>query len=223
MGQWRFLFSFALPVVAFVRFAHAWYITPPRHNSEWNEMVQLIVKTFDAPLHDASSIEKIRWSLFEQSLTEAYTLRQYTQTAKRMRGKKYSIFVAKQFGRVVGMAEVGINGASQGMKRPTIGLVCVEKEVRQQGVAADLIIQCEHLVAKVWKENVLYAEVEEVNVAALQFFYSQGFQLSGNQTVHVNVRRRLGFDERPHLLLSKELQSKEVRVPGEINSTRLAT
>ena len=216
MGGWRLWLTFA----ALVGFANAWYIAPPRQNIEWNEMVQLIVKTFDAPPHDASNMERIRWSLFEQSLTEAYTLRQYTQTARRMRGTKYSIFVVKQLGRVIGMVEVGINGSSQ-EKRPTIGLICVEKEFRQQGVAADLITQCEHLVTKVWKESVLYAEVEETNLAALQFFYSQGFQSSGNQTVIVNVRRRLGFDKRPHRLLSKELEI--LQVPGEVNSTRLAT
>lgn len=200
MRGWRFLLSF----IALVSVATAWYITPPRHNSEWNEMVQLIVKTFDAPPYDASKAEKIRWSLFEQTLTQAYTLRQYTRTAKRMRGKKYSIFVAKQLGRVIGMVEVGINGAS-GQKRPTVGLICVEETVRQQGVAADLVTQCERLVARIWKETVIYAEVEETNRAALQFFQSQGFQLLGNQTVSVNVRRRLGVYERPHLLLSKEL------------------
>jgi ribosomal protein S18 acetylase RimI-like enzyme len=202
MGRWRFMFSLVALIVNNV--ANAWYITPPRHNSEWKEMVQLLVQTFDAPRRNSSSLDKLRWSLAEQSLTEAYTFRQYTQTAKRMRGKKYSIFVAKELGRVIGMAEVGINGANS-EKRPTIGLICVEEAFRQQGIAADLVKHCEHLVTNVWNETTLYAEVEPTNAAALQFFYSQDFQSVGNYTVNVNVRRGLAMEERPHLLLSKEL------------------
>jgi ribosomal protein S18 acetylase RimI-like enzyme len=204
MERWRFM-SLLAALIIVKKVALAWYITPPRHNNEWKEMVQLLVQTFDAPR--CNGFDKLRWSLYEQSLTEAYTFRQYTQTAKRMRGKKYNLFVAKELGRVIGMAEVGINNGANSEKRPTIGLICVEEAFRQKGVAADLVTHCEHLVKNVWNETILFAEVEPTNTASLQFFRSQDFHSVGNQTVNVKVRRGLRMEEKPHLLLSKELQA----------------
>jgi GNAT superfamily N-acetyltransferase len=46
----------------------------------------------------------------------------------------------------------------------TIGLICVAKEYRHKGVGADLVKPCERLVVDTWKDDMLFAEVEESNV-----------------------------------------------------------
>ncbi|GAX24107.1 hypothetical protein FisN_9Hu359 [Fistulifera solaris] len=215
MERWRFMSSLAALIIV-KKVAFAWYITPPRHNNEWKELVQLLVQTFDSPRRNG--IDKLRWSLHEQALTEANTFRQYTQTAKRMRGKKYNLFVAKELGRVIGMAGVGINNGARSEKRPTIGLICVEEAFRQKGgVAADLVTHCEHLVRNVWNETVLFAEVEPTISAALQFFRLEDFHSVDNQTMNVNVRRGLRMEKMPDLLLLKKLRIDTRRVRFDLN------
>ena len=103
----------------------AWYVTPPRSNRDWQELAQLVTDTFDAPRsimksEKALSIaDQIKWNLVERPLTKQFNYRQYVETARRMKGKKYSILIAKTDSSdaataqvsadlVVGVVEIGI-------------------------------------------------------------------------------------------------------------------
>ena len=183
----------------------AWYIAPPKVANEWTGLSKLIVDTFDAPKEDASAVDKAAWFLFKKEATERATYQQYVSTARKMRGTKYSVLLAKEAGKVVGMVEVGINSGDKGEKRPTIGLICVAEGFRQKGVGADLVQRCERLVVDVWKDHKLFAEVEETNEQALQFFESLGFEMLNDKRVMVNLRRGLQLEERPHILLTRTL------------------
>ncbi len=63
--------------------------------------------------------EQITWSLYDKYLTTQYTYRQYVQTARKMKGKKYSLYLAKEY-------NPGIDTSSDGIARPfyeVIGMV----------------------------------------------------------------------------------------------------
>lgn len=108
--------------------AWAIVITPPTSASDYQCIASLIVSSFDSPaaasaeVQDDTSIqnriESLRWNIFGKTLTEDYTYRQYVRTARRMRGKKYCLLVAKEYhdedlenGKydVVGMVEMGMS------------------------------------------------------------------------------------------------------------------
>ena len=183
----------------------AWYVTPPRMGSDWESMAKLIVDAFEAPAENASTMENARWFLYEKEVSERATYRQYVDTAKKMKGSKYNVLVAKEFGHVMGMIELGITGSDE-EKRPTIGLICVSKEFQHRGVGADLVEQSQKLVTDVWKDDTLCAEVAESNAQAISFFKSLGFVIQGDKRVMVNLRRGLRMEKKPHILLSKELE-----------------
>ena len=114
-------------------------ITTPSSNNDYQQLASLLVETFDQPSstsdNDSSSVEKsmlsvpqnwekISWDLYGKFLTEQYTFQQYVQNARKMKGKKYSLFLAKEFNpgasssgdddvprpyyEVVGMIELGM-------------------------------------------------------------------------------------------------------------------
>jgi ribosomal protein S18 acetylase RimI-like enzyme len=70
-----------------------------------------------------------------------------------------------------------------------------------------LLEKCEKLaVSKGWNETMLYVEVEPNNAAALSFFEKHGFvRLDEEHTRIVKVRRRLQYEEKEHIILSKDL------------------
>ena len=98
---------------AFVHEIQALLITPPFSTRDYRQLASLIANTFDAPAVDLaarassnsqqqrqyfqSKIEALRWNVFEKSLTEELTFKQYCSTARRMRGKKYCLLVVKEY------------------------------------------------------------------------------------------------------------------------------
>lgn len=189
--------------------------------SDWSGLSRLIVDTFDAPDADASALRQARWRLFEKDATEMATYQRYVKMAKKMKGLKYSLLLAKEAGEgVVGMVELGLNGGLDGdARRPTIGLICVAQEHRHKGIGEDLVKRCEKIVSEVWNDGMLYAEVEESNERALLFFQSLGFEAKDDETVMVNLRRGLQIEERPHILMSRELASAKTAVGSQLDSS----
>lgn len=165
----------------------AWYIAPPRINSEWEQLAGLVVDCFEAPPCEAVATDRIAWRLFQRTLSKKQTYRQFVRTARKMKGKKYSILIAKEGSRVIGMVELGINVnaiisenynntvTESANRRATIGVVCVEEQYQRMGIASALIKSCKLIVADQWQESVLYAEVEFTNAKALEFFELAGF------------------------------------------------
>ena len=101
-------------------------ITPPASTNDYRQLASLLVSSFDAPqsckeeeVDNASSmIQKLKWDLYEKSLTEEFTYKRYVSTVRRMRGKKYCLLVAKKTNKdvdgeksddVVGMVEMGMS------------------------------------------------------------------------------------------------------------------
>jgi ribosomal protein S18 acetylase RimI-like enzyme len=195
----------------YFRCTAAWYIAPPTLPKDWTNLSRLVVDTFDAPRGDASALDKARWFLFENELSKRATYSQYVGTARKMKGAKYSVLLAKEAEEVIGVAEIGISfDAKDKDRRPTIGLICVSKAYRQQGVGAALVERCERLVADVWNGTTLYAEVEERNERAVEFFQSLGYCAEDDRRVMVTLRHGLQFEQVPHLLLSQKLKRDKV-------------
>jgi hypothetical protein len=123
---------------AFIHEIHALLITPPSSTRDYRQLALLIANTFDAPTVDLvarassnsqqqcqyfqSKNEALRWNVFEKSLTEELTFKQYCSTTRRMRGKKYCLLVVKEYCRdeesdqqlrvrddVVGIVEMGMS------------------------------------------------------------------------------------------------------------------
>lgn len=186
----------------------AWTISAARSISDWQKLASLVVLTFDSPGKDATFFEKIQWNTLECAFTEQFTYQQYVSTARKMRGSKYDIILAKDQDRVIGMAEVGVVSRDGDSRRATIGVLCVDPEYRGSGVGKELVKRCERIVADVWKDQHMYAEIESSNQKALVFFESQGYA-TGQEEVMVTVRRRRQEEQRPHLLLHKALEIKE--------------
>jgi len=111
-------------------------VTVPSSASDYRQLASLLVSTFDAPSLVTKStlnnekdekdslktkLDLLQWSLYDKSLTEQYTYKQYMSTTKRMWGKKYCLFVAKEYipgngekgsrasYKVVGMVEMGMS------------------------------------------------------------------------------------------------------------------
>lgn len=106
-------------------------ISPPSSASDYRQLASLLASTFDAPQAVTSNknganqqpslqskMEVLKWNLLEKSLTEESTYKRYASTARRMRGKKYCLLVAKEYIpdgdgdlrlSVVGIAEMGIS------------------------------------------------------------------------------------------------------------------
>ncbi len=121
-----------LLVLCFVTSASCLVITSPSNQKDWRELACLLVETFDEKIimekinsnenksTFQSKLELVQWNLIERSLTEQYNFNQYVQTAKKMKGKKYSLFLAKEYNpgckekeirpfyETVGMIEIGM-------------------------------------------------------------------------------------------------------------------
>jgi GNAT superfamily N-acetyltransferase len=184
--------------------ANAWHITPPTVNQDWRQLAVLVTQSFNVntPCTNKKRLARFSWDLIEKRIAEQATYRRFVKTAKRLRGTKYSLFVAKEEGQVIGVAEMGIRDMET--KRVTIGVLCVDKDHRQKGVGSGLIQHCERLAAELWNENDIHAEVEEQNIKALALFNSRGF-VQADQRVIVGVQRGRKLEQIPHVLLSKQL------------------
>eukprot|EP00984_Skeletonema_dohrnii_P014743 scaffold6249_cov119-Skeletonema_dohrnii-CCMP3373.AAC.3 len=104
-------------------------ISPPSSADDYRQLTALLVSTFDAPQScqeddEVPLMERLQWDLFEKSLTEEFTYKRYVSLARKMRGKKYCLLVAKQIDEdsddvslsslgssngVVGMVEMGMS------------------------------------------------------------------------------------------------------------------
>jgi ribosomal protein S18 acetylase RimI-like enzyme len=180
-------------------------IAPPRSSREWKQLASLLVEIFD----DYSIGE---WN--QRRITENYVLQHYVDTTKRMQGNKYALLVATITNAgnkvvVVGMVEMGllISQSSTNSTRATIGVLAVSPNFQQKGIGTMLLEQCETVAATLWNKTTVCAQVEPNNDVALRFFERHGYTIILQETSSVMVRRRRVLEERPHLLLSKELKS----------------
>lgn len=188
---------FLLALVSFQ--AHGWTVSsikiaPPRSSREWEQLASLLVEIFD----DYSV-----WEWNQRRITEKFVLQRYVDTAKRMQGKKYALLVARA-GSVVGMVEMGLSQSTNNT-RTTIGVLAVSTKLQRQGIGALLLEQCE-TIAATWNKTMVYVEVEPDNDSALRFFERHGYSILQEGST-VMVRRRRILEERPHLLLCKQLNS----------------
>eukprot|EP00521_Asterionellopsis_glacialis_P006967 CAMPEP_0195289856 /NCGR_PEP_ID=MMETSP0707-20130614/5961_1 /TAXON_ID=33640 /ORGANISM="Asterionellopsis glacialis, Strain CCMP134" /LENGTH=246 /DNA_ID=CAMNT_0040349907 /DNA_START=32 /DNA_END=773 /DNA_ORIENTATION=- len=211
-------------------------IVVPRTPKDFQQISSLLVKVFDEPGGE-TWIEKAGWWLVEQFVTEGEIRDQYWNTAKQMKGNKYTVLLAKVNSKVVGMAELGVSqhigiqqqehsqndfsqddgittsattintldGSNGVLVGATIGVLAILPEFQNQGIGNILLQKCEALaVSDAWNQDVLFAEVEPQNLNALDFFQRKGYTQEGRM-VPVTVRRKRVYEERPHLLLYKNL------------------
>lgn len=175
-------------------------IAPPRKSHEWKQIAAIEVDTFD---------DFNFWEIRERKATERFVMQQYVETSKRMKGNKYALLVATESSRdVVGMVEMGVSivAGTKNVTRTTIGVLCVSQKRQKLGVGALLLERCEKLaLSEGWNEAVIFVEVEPENTAALSFFTKRGFERLDEDIQLVKVRRRRQYEERPHILLSKDL------------------
>lgn len=68
-----------------------------------------------------SNVEWIYWNLVEKAWTEQYTYNQYVSTVQKMRGKKYALFVAKEYTPTKQEANKGDNSTTSGSSLPRVG------------------------------------------------------------------------------------------------------
>lgn len=168
-------------------------------------------------------LENILWKTVEKGQMERFTYQRYVSTARRMKGTKYALLVVKdRIGgnsveagelQVVGMAELGVTMNQSIRKdslqpRATIGVLCVESKYRKLGIGKALVQRCETLVTDLWKDTVLYTEVEPINEKAISFFERCGYERCGgaDETVMVTVSRRRRTEECEHFLFCKSLE-----------------
>jgi len=205
-------------------------ILTPSSARDYREIATLLIDTFDAPTSDSSSIESIKWNMFERSLTEQYTYNQYIRNARKMRDKKYCVIVAKEYVidenndmklRVVGMAEMGMSICpistcsndkdTKLSPQPTLGVLCVSPNHQQNGVGKALVEKCEQIATDIWKDCNLVVDIEPSNHNALSFFERCGYDYiseddSGEKhTRNTTVVRRRKAESKPHYLLRKKL------------------
>lgn len=199
-GLWILLWWYIVNV-------NAWFITAPTTKADWMQTASLVVNVFDAPTKAASPVERIAWQVVGRSLAETSTYRQYVSTARKMQGTKYAILLAKsEWGKVIGMAELGVKRNNEGECQAIIGVLCVDEKYHKQGVGNALVRKCQEIVETVWKQDSISAEVEPSNDGAIAFFESCGFQRVQGTRVMVSLRRGgRELEQRPHLLLTYNL------------------
>jgi hypothetical protein len=96
-----------------VKQVSSYSITVPNTKNDFKQLSSLLIESFDEPSIMSNNnndnndnnnnnkmndqIDKITWSLYDKFLTEQYTYQQYTNVAKKMKGKKYALYVAKEY------------------------------------------------------------------------------------------------------------------------------
>lgn len=202
-------------------------ITKPVTWKDFDEMSALLVGSFDKNQNWISSY-----------FAKRTVLKQYVENSKKLKGAKYTLLIAKINNRVMGMAELGISShyiSSSStttttskdnviIKGATIGVLCVDKSYQKRGLGKILVNECERLVrSKEWgNQTQIYAAVESTNTPASEFFQCKcGYQLcliSGISEYYVDVRVRSGttYEERPHLLLCKDIDAIEMNEDSQV-------
>ena len=196
--------SLALLLTIGIPRSSAWYITAPRTNEDWRDLSRVVADSFEAPDMNDSWLERAKWLTFERELSTMNVYRQFTRNARKLRGKKYAIFLVKEWGEALGVVELGMK-LQGGQPCPTIGMICVDSRHRGKGIAKALVQHCETIVSTRWLEKEFFAEVEETNESALRMFESLGFEVCSGGTVAVEVREGFRVQKRDHLRLSKSV------------------
>jgi len=209
--------GFILSLLGRAEKATAFHVTPPTSNNDWKQIAALVVKTFDAPsmenMKDTNNAfnAKLWWDLVDEKITQRFTYNTFVRNARKLNGKKYAIFVAKNGDDVIGMVELGMALMDKSIteagnvRKPyaTIGVLCVQDEFKKYGVGSALVKKCEHVVNTMWDENEVYVQVEPHNSVAMKFFEEKCEYCNTNMLKNVTVARRRTFEERPHLILKK--------------------
>lgn len=182
----------------------AWYITPPATKSDWQQLASLLANEQDKPSDSYSQVEKLQWDLFGRRQAQDALYRRFVQTARRMKGAKakYAVLVAKDWGQVLGVAEMGIS--TMGDRRAILGVLCVSPTARRKGIGQGLVQECENMAARVWQEDVLWVEVETTNDKAWSFFSACGYMDTEERSM-VTVQQRQRLEKKSHAVLSKPL------------------
>lgn len=191
----------------------AWYITPPVSQSDWTQLASLLAEQNKPPSDGDSTaatrtrIEKLQWDLWGRRQAENAIYKRYVRTARHMQGSKYSVLLAKEWGQVLGVAEMGIS--TNGDRRATLGVLCVSPTARRTGVGRALVARCEEIASNIWHEDVLWVEVEATNEKALSFFSACEYYCSDSKEWSmVPVQQQRGVVvKKPHVVLSKTLST----------------
>ena len=185
--------------------ARAWYIAPPASKSDWEQLARLLAER-NQPRSEESTVAKLQWDLWGRNQAEDSLYRRYVRTARQLKGAKYDVLLAKEWGQVLGVAEMGIGdgGSDEAERRAILGVLCVSPEARRKGIGAALVRRCEEIATQVWQEETLWVEVETTNRQALRFFETSGYMDTEERSM-VAVQRRQVIEETPHVVLSKRL------------------
>lgn len=204
-----FLCWAALPIVVI----QAWYVGNPVSRSDWEQLASLLAER-NQPRSDESTICRVQWDVWGRRQAQDALYRRYVRTARQLKGSKYAVLVAKEWGQVLGVAEMGIGGDGGSSNDPSserraiLGVLCVSPDARRKGIGAALVQRCEEVATQVWKEETLWVEVETSNAQALQFFESCGYVDTDERSM-VAVQRREAVEETPHVVLAKPLVKHE--------------
>mmetsp|Transcript_24941 Transcript_24941/g.49603 ORF Transcript_24941/g.49603 Transcript_24941/m.49603 type:complete len:254 (+) Transcript_24941:79-840(+) len=227
--------------VLLLPFTASLLIAPPTTNDDWRQLAALVVDTFDSPPTGAipyetsfqqyvqSRIERTGWNLVGRSLAEQHTYDRYVRNARKMRGKKYGLYLAKEYNagtaeskyvpfyETVGMIEMGLtlepsDNPMEGLKpRAIVGVICVRSGFQKRGIGKALLQQCELLAIETWKENDLFVEIEPDNERALRFFSLCGYDnIDEMRNAKVCVRRKM--EEKSHIVLKKSHPSINIEM-----------
>ncbi len=219
-------------------------ILPPSSFDDYRRLASLLVGTFDDPTENVVKkstslqfkVDALRWNIVEKSLTEEYTRNKYISTARRLRGKKYCVLIAKECIQdddhnqqvrvrddVIGIVEMGMslcpifsNDAedSHCTPQPTVGVLCVKSSHQKKGIGQALMKKCEQVAANIWNEQYLFVDVEPSNINAMKLFEKWGYACRVNgmgeaQMRNTTVSRRRIEQSMPHYLLRKRLERNE--------------
>mmetsp|Transcript_13273 Transcript_13273/g.27517 ORF Transcript_13273/g.27517 Transcript_13273/m.27517 type:complete len:269 (+) Transcript_13273:112-918(+) len=225
----------------------AWFITPPTQQQDWQQIASIVAKSWDSKEPCAASEKQpLQWlgpltTMWNDARLEQQAYQRYVSTARRMRGTKYALLVAKEWGAVVGVIEMGIQQFNQSEASKvetscptintgtqplssvaTIGMVCVDGEYRGLGIAHELVNHCEEMAQHVWNETIICADVEPQNGAALRIFQSRGYQVVDDSVI-VPVRHYGKLQRRQHIRLAKHFSpSKASAVVDDLSQTDLS-
>ena len=184
--------------------SRAWHIAPPASKTDWEQLAKVLAQENEPD--DDNALAKLEWKLWGRQQTQDALYRRYVRTARQLRNAKYAVLLAKEWGTVLGVAEMGKDGHR---KRPVLGVLSVAANARRQGIGAALVQRCEEICQVVWQEDTLWVEVETTNRAALDFFEACGYVVTDEKSM-VAVQRRQRVEERPHVVLTKSLGSVSV-------------
>lgn len=183
------------------------YITSPIATQDWKGAASLIVESFQEE-HEKS----LKWQYWEKPRRIQHEYKHYTSTARRMRGKKYAIILAKDSlsDDVVGICELGVSQIGENEFSPTIGVLAVHPVAQRKGIAQRLIARSEEIASsEAWGYNAVCGQILPRNIASIRAFEKAGYTRKKDQLVKVSIRR--GFDnvEELHYIYQKNVSRQQ--------------